>query len=60
MIAADIFILLLFAVIPVYRLIRTLRHTENKPGALAASGIILSIVLGLSLAGVLMAFSMFY
>jgi len=53
-------ILLLFAAIPVYRLIAALRQPERRPGALSAAGIILSIVLGMSGAGVLMAFSLLY
>jgi len=56
----DTLILLLFAAIPVYRLTTAMRNPEIKPGPLSAAGIILSIVLGLSCAGVLVAFSLFY
>jgi len=58
--AADILILMIFAVIPVWRLIAIRRSSKDRPGALPTAGIILSIILSLVCAGVLMVYSLFY
>jgi len=59
--AADIFILMLFAAIPVCRLIAITRRRNNeRPGALSVTGIVLSIIVSLVCAGSLMVLSLFY